>query len=164
MNQLTMHKIQQLQRYADKKAFAGAFATVPAGQMMAPRPLKCNYAKKNKLVGLDALLEMLSLREGMTISFHHALRNGDLVMQKIVRAISDKGIRGLRLSASSLSEVQEALIPYLQNGTIVAIESSGMRNKLGSFVQKNRLQASTDRPHAGLWVMPCRMLNTRNAL
>ncbi len=127
MDQATIASINKIPGLAGKRPFAGAFATLPEKRAMAARPVKCVYPGHKKTITLDALLDALELKEGMTISFHHHLRNGDLVMQKIIRAISDKGIRGLTLSASSLSLVQDAILPYLENGTIVALDSSGLR-------------------------------------
>ena len=86
----------------------------------------------------------------MTISFHHHLRNGDAVMKLVVDAIARKGIRGLRLSASSLSEVQDALLPHLESGVIVALDTSGLRGQLGKFVSAGRLpQPVMIRTHGG---------------
>lgn len=61
-------------------------------------------------------------------------------MQKVVAAISRKGIKDLTLSASSLSLVQDALLPYFEDGTITAIDTSGARGRIGEFIQKNKLK------------------------
>ena len=103
---------------------------------------------KNKVLELDKVLDAVELKDGMTISFHHALRNGDLVMQKVVAAISRKGIKDLTLSASSLSLVQDALLPYFEDGTITAIDTSGSRGRIGEFIQKNKLKKTCYFPHS----------------
>ena len=42
------------------------------------------------------------LRSGMTISFHHHLRNGDYVLNMVLEAIAELGIGDLTVNASSL--------------------------------------------------------------
>jgi len=81
----------------------------------------------------------VELRNGMTVSFHHALRNGDLVMQMVFAAIHEKGIKNLTLTASSLSLVQDVLLPYFEDGTITAVDTSGARGKLVTWIQAGKL-------------------------
>ena len=71
-----MSEINRIPGYENKKAFAGAFVTLPDGKM-APRPLKCVRPGTNKKFSLDYILDAVGLKDGMTISFHHCLRNGD---------------------------------------------------------------------------------------
>ncbi|NLU45046.1 MAG: citrate lyase subunit alpha, partial [Acholeplasmataceae bacterium] len=86
-----MAEINKIPGYEQKKIFAGAFATQPSGSMAA-RPLKCVKPGTKKVYGLEYILDAVGLKDGMTISFHHCLRNGDAVMQYIVAAIAKKGI------------------------------------------------------------------------
>lgn len=128
-------KINKIAGFENKIAYQGPFTVKPEGKM-AKRPLKYAGPGQNKIMKLDKVLDAVELKEGMTISFHHALRNGDLVMQKVIAAIAAKGIKNITLSASSLSLVQDALLPYLEDKTITAIDTSGARGKLGTFIQK----------------------------
>ena len=141
--------INKIPGWENKMPYQGAFAVKPFGRM-AGRPVKCVVPGKDKVLELDKVLDAVELKDGMTISFHHALRNGDLVMQKVVAAISRKGIKDLTLSASSLSLVQDALLPYFEDGTITAIDTSGARGRIGEFIQKNKLKKpAIFRTHGG---------------
>lgn len=102
------------------------------------------------LKSLDAAIDAVGLKDGMTISFHHHLRNGDYVMKLVIDAIARKGIRGLRLAASSLSAVQDAILPHLEAGVITALDTSGIRGDLGKFVSAGKLpQPVMIRTHGG---------------
>ena len=82
------------------KLYQGPWQCIPARQATGKR---IDVAGSEKLLkSLDAAIDACGLRDGMTISFHHHLRNGDAVMKQVVDAIARKGIRGLKLSASSL--------------------------------------------------------------
>ena len=99
---------------------------------------------------LSQAIDAVELLDGMTVSFHHALRNGDLVMQLVFAAIHEKGIKNLTLSASSLSLVQDALFPYFEDGTITAVDTSGARGKLAEWIQAGKLsKPATFRTHGG---------------
>jgi len=91
------------------------------------------------LQSVEEAIDAVGLRDGMTISFHHHMRNGDYVMKLVVDAIARKGIRGLKLSASSLSAVQDSLLPHLESGVIVALDTSGIRGEIGKFVSAGKL-------------------------
>lgn len=142
-------EINQIPGYENKKLFAGAFATKPTGNM-APRPFKCNYPGVNKLIDINSVLDAVELKDGMTISFHHCLRNGDAVMQYVIAAIAKKGIKDLTLSASSLSAVQDALLPYFEAGVITKVDTSGSRGDLGAYIQQGKLaKPAIFRSHGG---------------
>ena len=149
MDKGIMELINKIPGWENKLQYQGAFTVKPFGRM-AGRPVKCVVPGKDKVLELDKVLDAVELKDGMTISFHHALRNGDLVMQKVVAAISRKGIKDLTLSASSLSLVQDALLPYFEDGTITAIDTSGARGRIGEFIQKNKLKKpAIFRTHGG---------------
>ena len=149
MNSKIMQEIKKIPFYANKQEYSGAFTTFPTGNL-ATRLIKCNYPGKNKIMSLDKILDAVELKDGMTISFHHCLRNGDKVMHYVVDAIAKKGIKDLTLSASSLSLVQDCLLPYLESGIITAIDTSGCRGNIGKFVQSGRLKRpAIFRTHGG---------------
>ncbi len=103
-----------------------------------------------KVRSMEYILDAVGLKDGMTISFHHALRNGDQVMRRVLEKISEKGIRDLTLSASSLSKVQDCLLPFFKAGVITAIDTSGCRGDLGKYVQGGNLKdLAIFRSHGG---------------
>ena len=145
-----MKFINSVPGWENKKAFAGAYATDPKGMHMAPRPVKCFKPGQEKVHDLDYILDAIDLKDGMTISFHHCLRNGDAVMLYIVDALAKKGLKDLTLSASSLSKVQDCLMPYFESGVITAVDTSGARSKIGSFIQHGGLKKpAIFRTHGG---------------
>lgn len=82
-----------------------------------------------------------TVKDGMTISFHHHFRNGDFVFNQVMRAIIDAGIKDLTLAPSSLTGVMnDMVIEAIKAGTITNITSSGMRGSLGDFVSHGGLK------------------------
>ncbi|CVK20908.1 citrate lyase subunit alpha [Sporomusa sphaeroides] len=141
-----------IQGYKQVKGYAGAFATrPPAGARKAGAKLKAVYPGENKLLNsIEEAIEAAGLKDGMTISFHHHFRNGDYVMNAVIAAIARKGIKGLTLAPSSFLDTNDELIPFFQQGVLIATETSGLRNKLGHFLTTNHMARPTIlRSHGG---------------
>lgn len=88
---------------------------------------------------LQTAIQLCGLEDGMTISFHHNLRGGDTIAGEILHAISELGIRDLTIAPSSLLTGHDALIPYLENGTITRIQTSGVTPRIGALLQSGPL-------------------------
>ena len=95
----------------------------------------------NKVVSSIEDVVKKTVKDGMTISFHHHFRNGDFVFNKVMRIIIDAGIQNLTLAPSSLTSVMnDMVIEAIKKGTITNITSSGMRGSLGDFVSHGGLK------------------------
>lgn len=79
-------------------------------------------------------IEKSGLKDGMTISFHHAFRGGDKVLNFVVDTLAKMGFKNLTLSASSLTSIHDNLIEHIENGVITQIFTSGLRSKLGEAI------------------------------
>ena len=65
----------------------------------------------NKLVSsVKEAVRLSGLKDGMTISFHHHLRNGDFVLNMVLEAAAELGIKDLTVNASSLFEIHAPLV------------------------------------------------------
>jgi citrate lyase subunit alpha/citrate CoA-transferase len=96
---------------------------------------------QNKIV--DTLEEAVqkTVKDGMTISFHHHFREGDYVFNKVMRLIIDMGYKDLTIAPSSLTNVMNnILVEAIKKGTVTHITSSGMRGSLGLAVSHGALR------------------------
>ena len=65
----------------------------------------------NKLVNsIKEAIRLTELRDGMTVSFHHHLRNGDYVLNMVMEEIASLGIKNIKVNASSLFDTHSPLI------------------------------------------------------
>ncbi|MCD6111264.1 MAG: citrate lyase subunit alpha [Thermoplasmata archaeon] len=113
--------------------------TPPVKKEGIGRPLRFSTPRENKVVeGIEDAIKRVELSDGMTISFHHHLRNGDLVANTVVDAIHRMGIRDIKIFPSALFPVHEHLIPYIEDGTISWIEGS-LNGPLGRFASEGGL-------------------------
>jgi citrate lyase subunit alpha/citrate CoA-transferase len=80
---------------------------------------------QTKLVdGIQEVIKKSGLCDGMAISFHHHLRNGDRVMNLVVEKIRNLGIKDLTIYPSAMFPVHQPIIDAIKDGTISTIEGS----------------------------------------
>ncbi|CNH30153.1 citrate lyase subunit alpha [Yersinia kristensenii] len=88
---------------------------------------------------LENVIRRSGLQDGMTISFHHAFRAGDLTLNLVMNAIAAMGFKNLRLASSSLSECHSPLVEHIRNGVVSEIYTSGMRGPLAEEISRGLL-------------------------
>ena len=132
--------------------FKGVGKHRPSGLKYAPPIPSCADfpADGNKLAGsLEEALRKCGLRDGMTISTHHHLRDGDLISNKIFEIASSMGVKDLVWFPSASFPCNDPVIKYLEDGTINRIEGS-MNGPLGRFVSEGRMKGTAVlRSHGG---------------
>lgn len=90
------------------------------------------------------------LKDGMTISFHHHLRNGDMVAVMVLDAICELGIKDLNVNISSIFDTHAPFIEYIRDGVITGIETDYMGGVVGRAVSEGILEKPvTFRTHGG---------------
>jgi len=105
--------------------FAGIGNHRPVGRKAGPPiPSGADYTGSKLVDSIDAVLDRVELKNGMTISFHHHLRNGDRLVNLVVEKLAERGIRDITLAPSALFPVHEPLVTHIENGVIGNIEGS----------------------------------------
>ncbi len=128
------------EEFAGKKVvpYQDPFSLKPEGQR-ASRPLRRSNPGDNKILSsLRASIEAAGLRDGMCIATHHHLRNGDALLNAVVREIDALGIKDIRIASSSVHPVHADLIPYIQKGVITGFEC-GVNGPIGELASKGEL-------------------------
>jgi citrate lyase subunit alpha/citrate CoA-transferase len=132
--------------------FKGVGKHRPEGRKYAPPiPTCADYPEDNNKVvaSLREALDLCGLRDGMTISTHHHLRDGDLISNQVFAIASEKGIKDLVWLPSASFPCNDPVIEYLENGTVNRIEGS-MNGPLGMFVSEGRMKGmAVLRSHGG---------------
>ncbi len=99
--------------YGAVTPYKGPFIKVPSTKKHGTK-IKISKPGDNKQVGsIREVLEKIEIKDGMTISFHHHLRNGDYVLNMVVDEIAAMGVRDISICASSLTDAPEPLIQHI---------------------------------------------------
>ena len=89
--------------------------------------------KNDKLVpSIAEAVRQCGLRDGMTVSFHHHLRNGDYVLNMVLDAVAGLGIRDLTVNASSLFDTHMPIIDHIKNGVVTGLEADYISGGVGA--------------------------------
>ena len=127
--------------YKDGKPFK------KAGPMVTP---VMNHDHDKMVKDIHEALIKCNAHDGMTVSFHHHFRDGDLVVCMVMKEIQKMGLKNITISASSLGKAHDDLVPMIEDGTITNIESSGVRGKIGEAISHGKLKGlATMRSHGG---------------
>lgn len=95
----------------------------------------------SKLVeSIRAAVEQCGLQDGMTISFHHHMRNGDFVLNMVLDTIAQMGIKDLTVNASSIFDIHEPILGHIRNGVVTGLECNYMGAKVGSAISRGILE------------------------
>ena len=114
------------------RPYAGEAAPVAPVTAVTRRTVARNTGENKLLGSLREAVRAVGLRDGMTISFHHSFREGDLVVGQVMEAIRAEGIKGLRFAPSAVVNLRGfSLTDYVRDGTIDRVEASGIRGELG---------------------------------
>ncbi|MBR4435372.1 MAG: citrate lyase subunit alpha [Clostridia bacterium] len=105
----------------------------------------------SKLISsIKQAVEASGLKSGMTVSFHHHLRNGDYVLNMVMEAIAEKGIKDLTVNASSLFDAHRPLKEHIKNGVVSTIQTDYMSQELGRFISAGSMRNPVQfRTHGG---------------
>ncbi len=105
----------------------------------------------NKVVNSirDAIL-LAGLKDGMTVSFHHHLRNGDYVLNMVMAEIDALGIQDLTVNASSLFDTHSPILDLIKNQTVTGIQTNYMSAGIGRAISQGILDKPVQfRTHGG---------------
>lgn len=104
-----------------------------------------------KLVNsLREAIALSGLKDGMTVSFHHHLRNGDYVLNMVMNEIAAFGIRDLTVNASSLFDVHAPLIRHIEKGVVTGVAADYIAAGLGRAFSAGILEKPVEfRTHGG---------------
>ncbi len=126
----------------------------PTGRKAAPPIHTCidyPWDGDKTVADIKTALEQAGLRDGMTISSHHHLRNGDYVANAVFAAAAEMGVKDLRWFPSASFPCHEPQVGHMESGVIHHIEGS-MNGPLGDYCSRGKMRGmGVLRSHGGRW-------------
>ena len=134
--------------------YVGIGKYLPTGSKASP-PIRsaADYpANGDKVVpDLETALRRCGLRDGMVVSSHHHLRDGDSVALMMLHAAAKLGVKDLTWFPSASFPSQKGAIELMEAGVIDHIEGS-MNGPLGDYCTQGRMRGlGVLRSHGGRW-------------
>ena len=101
-----------------------------------------------KLVkSIKEAVALCGLKDGMTVSFHHHLRNGDFVLNMVMEEVAAAGVKDLTVNASSLFDAHAPLLDHIENGVVTGLSadyiSAGVGRAISGGIMEKPVQFRT---------------------
>ena len=139
MNAIGRELPEHVDGYGRAFPFAGAFATRPNTRRYAP-PVKMVWPGESKLVDdVGDVFERIPIRDGMTLSFHHHLRNGDAVVNAVLHTAAELGVKGLKVALSSVFPVHAPMVGHFESGVVAGLETDYLSGPVAEAVSRGVL-------------------------
>ncbi|MBN5322861.1 citrate lyase subunit alpha [Serratia marcescens] len=128
-----MNRQQRLMTFANPAGLPG-YQDVSKANLQARKPRDLKLCDS-----LQEAVRRSGLQDGMTISFHHAFRGGDLTLNQVMETLAAMGFRNLTLASSSLTDCHAPLVEHIRHGVVSRIYTSGLRGPLADAVSRGLL-------------------------
>ena len=99
---------------------------------------------------IKEVIALAGVKDGMTVSFHHHLRNGDFVLNMVMEQIAAQGIKNINVNASSLFDVHTPILEHIKNGVVTGISADYIAAGVGKAISKGVMEKPVQfRTHGG---------------
>ncbi len=109
-------------------------------------------SNKKLVKSLKEALLLCGIKDGMTVSFHHHLRNGDIVLPMVMNTIAEMGVKDIKLFASSVMDgmTKQGMDKLVDDGVITEIDSNNTDKLMGRMVSMGKFpKVCKYRTHGG---------------
>ncbi len=138
----------------EQTPYVGIEGRVPSGPKAGPpirRSSDYPASGDKRVPDLETALRLCGLRDGMTISSHHHLRNGDRVALTALQTAAGMGVKDLVWFPSASFPCHEPVIDLMKSGAVHHVEGS-MNGPLGEFCSHGNMRGlGVLRSHGGRW-------------
>ncbi|WZL72732.1 citrate lyase subunit alpha [Clostridiaceae bacterium 35-E11] len=131
---------EYIEGYGKTKLFQGAFQNLGQVQKRLVKLQSVVPGKSKRIESIKEALEICDIQDGMTISFHHHLRNGDHVLNMVLEEIAKLGIKDIKVAASSIFPIHAPLVEHIKNGVVTGIYANYMSGPVAEAVSEGRLK------------------------
>ncbi len=125
---------------------------VPAGYL--PFESSSAYTKKERklvpekktstgfvsLKNISDMFDKLNIKDGMTLSFHHHLRNGDFVLNMVAEEIKRRNLKNIKLAPSSVFPGNKILVELMENGNVTEIYTDYANGSVAEAISQGKLK------------------------
>lgn len=106
------------------------------------RKMIAEKTQNNKVLFLNSLedvFDKLNITDGMTISFHHHLRNGDYVQNMVSLEIMKRNLKNIHYAPSSIFPNNEILCKLIENKNVTNIDTNYLNGPVAKTIGEGKL-------------------------
>jgi len=99
-----------------------------------------HLGRKIKVINhIDELFTLIDIFENKNISFHHHLRNGDFVLNYVLKKYLKENVQGINLFPSSIFPSYLGILDLIKNNQINDITTNYINGPVAHYISKNGL-------------------------
>lgn len=99
---------------------------------------------------IKEVISLAGLKDGMTVSFHHHLRNGDFVLNMVMDEIANQGIKDINVNASSVFDVHTPILEHIENHVVTGLAADYIAAGVGRAISQGIMEKPVQfRTHGG---------------
>ena len=122
-----------------------------SGKTFKPFSGAHKHTYSSKVISLSDALKKCGLKDGMCLSFHHQLRNGDHVVNRTLETVRDLDVKNIMMAQTAIFNAHEPVIDFIKDGVVNRIEGS-LNGVVGDYISRNPLSYPVVlRSHGGRW-------------
>jgi len=130
----------EIEGYGPLIPFTHPNAGTPPTKRHTP-PIKVAQRGAAKVMAdLESIFHQIPIRNGMTLSYHHHLRNGDGVVNAVLATAAKLGITELTLALSAIYPVHAPLVAHMKNGTVSALDTDYISGPVATAITQGNLE------------------------
>jgi citrate lyase subunit alpha/citrate CoA-transferase len=104
-----------------------------------PEIKAANHSAK-LLASVSEAFDRLHIHDGMTLSFHHHLRNGDFVLNMAAEEILKRNLKNMVIAPSSIFPTNAILSKMIENGNITKIYTDYLSGEVAKTIGEGKMK------------------------
>jgi citrate lyase subunit alpha/citrate CoA-transferase len=92
------------------------------------------------LNSIEEAFDLFDIKSDMCLSFHHHLRNGDFVIQKVCEVIKNRDLKNLHFAPSSIFPSYTNMVDLINNGNITNIHTNYINGPVAKTISEGNLE------------------------
>ncbi|MDD3171775.1 MAG: citrate lyase subunit alpha [Bacilli bacterium] len=93
-----------------------------------------------KLVAsISDVFDKLHITDGMTLSFHHHLRDGDKVLNLVAQEIKKRNLKNMIFAPTSIFPCHRELVELIENGNIIQIYTNYVNGEVADAISHGKM-------------------------
>ncbi len=121
----------------DYQLFAGTRSKIKPSIIKSS---KNNQSNNKKRLSIKHVLDEIALKDGMTLSFHHHLRNGDYILNMVMEEITRRNVKDVTIFASSIFPCHKDLVKYIEQGIVTQIYAAFISGPVSEAISEGKLK------------------------
>jgi citrate lyase subunit alpha/citrate CoA-transferase len=96
--------------------------------------------KDKRVESISKVFDIIPITDGMTLSFHHHLRNGDEVMNMVMQEILKRDLKNIKLAPSAIFPNNEIIAQLIKNGNVIQIYTNYLNGEVAKTITSGAMK------------------------